>query len=132
MRDDEIVFAGGLLLVADDVQVKCPWPPPNIANAAGFALDAVQLRQQSARRKVRFERDHLVEIRSLLYRADWLGFFNGRDGDDATARDRGERLTSPREVSVAIAEVRAERDVSNVARHYRDASLRLRLTTTSA
>src|SRR5690242_5903418 len=132
MRNDEIGVARRLPFVSNDVEVERSRPPPHLARPPRLVLDSLQLGEQLAWRQLRLERDHLIEIRALLYRADRCRLLDRGGGDHSRAWDGSERLPSAREMQVAVTEVGAERDVRHVARHYRASSSRLCLTTTSA
>ena len=117
MRHYQIAFVRGLSLEANYVEVQCSWSPTNVPCSTRGLLDALQLHQELAWRKLCLQRDHLVEIHALINWPERLGFLYGRFGDHSGMGDARERPTGVREMGVSVAEVGAKRNKCEVGRH---------------
>src|SRR4051812_31357028 len=119
MRYLKISISGHLVLVAHDVEIQRSRPPTDVARPARGSLDSLELGEQLPRRELRLHRDHLIEEGTLRYWAEWLSLLDYGLRDHARSRNGREQLPRGGEMRIPIAHIRAERDISNVARAIR-------------
>ncbi len=98
-----------------DVEVERARTPSRLADASRIAFDALQRGKQRVRFQRRLERGHLIQIRPLRRPAEGLGFLDGRHREEPRLWQRGQRGARVRQMRIAVAEVRAQRDIGDVA-----------------
>ena len=99
--------------VEEEIEIERPRPLRRnaLAHPAECPLEREEEVEQLARRKLRLERHDAVEEARLVDIADRSGVAKLRDGDDLDPRSRPERVDRPEKRGLAVAEVRAQRDV---------------------
>jgi hypothetical protein len=115
MRNGKICLVHLLLGKAHDVEIESSWSPPLVTRAPRVALDALERCHEDARFQRRFEGGHLIEIRPLRGAAKWLGFLDSAHRQEPGAGKSRESRTCVREMRTAVADVRAQCDVRDVA-----------------
>src|SRR4051812_11098779 len=110
MRNDKVGLVHAAIAVADDVEVEGARSPMRGAHPSATLLDGLTSREQRAGLEPRLQRHHLVEVGRLLHAAERCGFLYPRHGDQAGAREGGQRRTRRRQVPCPIAQVAAQRD----------------------
>src|SRR5439155_8443943 len=116
VRDGEPGLVDHLVAVQEKVEIERPRAVlVGDANAAETLLDREQPVEELARREARLQLDGSVEERRLLADSHRFRLAQGRDADDLGSRLGPERVDGCAQRALAVAEVRAEADVS--ARH---------------
>ena len=115
MRNSEIGIVHFLLRELHDVEIQRSGTPSFVPNAPRIALDALERGEQSVRLESGFQRNHLIEIAALDWAAERLCLVDGAHCEQARFRQRGERCARMCQVRTAVADVRSERDESDVA-----------------
>ena len=110
MRDDEVAGADDGAGVEEDVNVEGARAVVKAQAAAELVFDGLSGVEKLQRKKKSFGGNAAVEKPRLRSEADWLGGVKRRAADDADA-GRVEEFESAGEVSLAVAEVGAEREV---------------------
>jgi len=111
----EIGLADCLLRERHDVEIEGSRAPAFRARAPGVVLNALQRHEERARSERCFERNHLIEIGTLNRAAEGLRLLDRAHGKQTGLGKRGQRRARKRQMRVAVAEVRAERDIRDVA-----------------
>jgi hypothetical protein len=98
-----------------DVEIERASAPSLAASPTGIALDPLQRPEEGVRLERRFEGDHLIQVGTLGHAAEGRRLLNGAHAQEPGRGQRGHRSARVRQVRTAVAEVRAQRDVGDVA-----------------
>jgi hypothetical protein len=115
MRNGQIRLPHFLLGKAHDVEIERSRSPLLVAGAARVALDPLEGGQQDAGLERRLHGSHLIEIGPLHGTAKRRSLFDAAHREESRPGKRRERCTCMREMGTAVAEVRAQRDIGDVA-----------------
>jgi len=66
-----------------DVEIQSAGTPLHDSNSPRCAFDSLKCAEKLSWSEIRFDGDHLVQIRALWYRSEWLGLFNNAFSDNS-------------------------------------------------
>ena len=111
MRNDKVWLAHSPVSETNDIQVQGSGAPTLAALPSLLPLDGLQSLEQLSRFQAGFQQHHLIEVGRLALAPERRGFFYPRSGKQPGVRQGGECRAGSVQVSFAVAQVAAERDV---------------------